>query len=105
MEGTKVTCFEKKDTERWEFIYNKINGLSEPDVCEWARDESSMAGALGPLIEQAYEARNRLCEKTGLDPDADPDFEQLIRGFEEVSRTCGKLMYRYGYQDGINAKQ
>ena len=37
---------------RWEFIYDKINGISESDVCEWVRDESSMEGALGPLIEQ-----------------------------------------------------
>lgn len=32
---------------RWEFIYDKINGISESDVCEWVQDESSMAGALG----------------------------------------------------------
>lgn len=41
-----------RNTERWEFIYNQINGLNEPDVCEWVRDESSAEGALGPLVEQ-----------------------------------------------------
>lgn len=87
---------------RWEFIYDKINGISESDVCEWVQDESSMEGALGPLIERIYEARNRLGERLSVDPSVDPDFEQLISRFETFSRTCGKLMYHYGYQDGIN---
>lgn len=90
--------------ERWEFIYNQINGLNEPDVCEWVKDESSMGGALGPLVEQVYGARDRICEKTGLDPDADPDLETLLRGFETISRACGRLMYQYGYQDGTDTK-
>ena len=90
--------------ERWEFIYNQINGINEPDVCGWVKDESSMNGAIGPLTEQIYGARSRLCERTGLNPDTDPDFELLIDGLEKLSRTCGKLMYHYGYQDGINKK-
>lgn len=89
-----------QDMERWEFIYNQINGLNEPDVCQWVRDESSMDGALGPLVEQVYQARNRLCAKTGLNADADPDFAVLFSGFEDISRVCGRLMYRYGRQDG-----
>ena len=87
---------------RWEVIYDKINGISESDVCEWVRDESSMEGALGPLIEQIYETRSRLSERLHVDPAIDPDFEKLISGFEAFSRNCGKLMYYYGYQDGIN---
>ena len=90
--------------ERWEFIYDQINGLNEPDVCEWVKDESAMDGALGPLVEQVYGARDRICEKTGLDPDADPDLETLLHGFEAISRACGRLMYQYGYQDGANLK-
>lgn len=78
---------------RWEFIYNQINGMNGPDVCEWVRDESSMEGAIGPLTEQIYGARSRLCERTGLNPDTDPDFELLISGLEALSRTCGRLMY------------
>ena len=93
-----------QDGARWEFIYNQINGINEPDVCGWVKDESSADGALGPLVEQVYEARNRLCERTGLDPDTDPDFEQLMKGFEDLSRACGKLMYHYGCQDGADAK-
>lgn len=93
-----------KDGARWEFIYNKINGLSESDVCEWVQDESSMEGAIGPLAEQIYEVRNRLAERLNVDPDADPDFEQLVNGLERFSRACGKLMYHYGYQDGTNQK-
>ncbi|MBD5133317.1 MAG: hypothetical protein HDT38_02420 [Clostridiales bacterium] len=93
-----------KDGARWEFIYNQINGMNEPDVCEWAKDETSEGGEVAPLIEQVYEARNRLCGKMGLNPDTDPDFELLISGLEDLSRTCGKLMYHYGYQDGVNAK-
>lgn len=92
-----------KDNARWEFIYNQINGLNEADVCEWVRDESSMGGALGPLTEQIYQARDRLCERTGLDPDRDPDIALLISGYEALSRACGRLMYRYGYQDGAYA--
>lgn len=90
--------------ERWEIIYNQINGMNEPDVCEWARDESSIDGEIGPLTELIYGARDRLCERLGLDPDADPDLELLISGFESLSRACGKLMYRYGYRDGANAE-
>ena len=88
--------------ERWEFIYNQINGLNEPDVCEWVKDESSMEGALGPLAEQIYQARNRLCERLGADPDADPDVMCLVGGLEDFSRACGRLMYRYGCQDGAD---
>lgn len=88
-----------QDEKRWEFIYNQINGLNEPDVCGWVKDESSMDGELGPLMEQVYQARDRLCERTGLNPDSDPDFELMISGFEKISRICGKLMYRYGCQD------
>jgi len=89
--------------ERWEFIYNSINGINEDDVCAWVRDESGPDGALGPLTEQAYGARDRLCERLGLDPDTDPDLELLIGGFEDISRVCGELMYRYGYRDGANS--
>lgn len=32
---------------RWEFIYNSINGLNEPDVCEWVQDETTAERALG----------------------------------------------------------
>jgi len=92
-----------KESGRWEFIYNQINGINEDDVCAWVRDESSMDGALGPLAEQAYGARDRLCRRMGLDPDTDPDFELLISGFEGISRVCGKLMYHYGYRDGANS--
>lgn len=93
-----------QDEARWELIYNQINGFTEPDVCPWVRDESSMEGALGPLVKQAYEARSRLCERMGLNPDNDPDFELLVCGFEAFSRACGELMYRYGYQDGLKAE-
>ncbi len=93
-----------QDGARWEFIYNQINGMNEPDVCEWVKDETSEGGELAPLIEQVYEARNRLCEKTGLDPDTDPDVELLLSGLEGLSRTCGKLMYHCGYQDGVSVK-
>lgn len=90
-----------QDLERWEFIYDQINGLSEPDVCAWVKDETVEGGELAPLVEQVYGARNRLCERLGVDPDTDEDFEQLVSGFEALSRACGRLMYRYGYQDGV----
>ena len=86
--------------ERREFIYNQINGLNEPTVCEWVRDETSVGGELAPLIEQVYEARNRLSERLGVDAGDDEDFELLVSGFEDFARACGKLMYHYGYQDG-----
>ena len=89
------------DEERWEFIYDQINGLNEADVCEWAKDETAEGGALALLVEQIYGARNRLCKRLGADPDTDKDFGLLVSGFEGVSRTCGKLMYHYGYQDGV----
>ncbi len=78
---------------RWEFIYNSINGLNEPDVCQWVRDETAAGGALSPLAEQIYQARDRLCRRVGLDPDGDPDLRLLLDGFEAFSRTCGRLMY------------
>lgn len=89
---------------RWEIIYNQINGWNESDVCEWVRDESSLDGEIGPLTERIYQARSRICERTGLDPDTDPDFCLLFRGMEDLTRVCGKLMYCYGYQDGINGE-
>ena len=93
-----------QDTERWELIYNQINGAYVPDVCEGVPDESTMEGELGPLIEQAYEARSRICERLGVDAGNDKDFEALVSGFEDFARTCGKLMYHYGYQDGQRTK-
>ena len=87
---------------RWEYIYHQINGMNESDVCEWARDESSMEGMLGPFIEQAYGARNRICERLGTDPESDPDMELLVSGFERFARACGKLMYYYGYLDWVH---
>lgn len=89
-----------QDGVRWEFIYNQINSLNEPDVCEWVKDESTPEGELGALIQQVYEARSRLGERLGTDPAADEDLERLASGFEALSRACGKLMYRYGCQDG-----
>lgn len=91
-----------QDLGRWEFIYDQINGMLQPDVCGWVQDETAEGGELAPLVEQVYEARNRLCERLGADPDTDEDFELLISGFEGLSRACGKLMYRYGYQAGVN---
>ena len=87
--------------ERWEIIYNQINGVYVSDICEGAKDETSEGGKLGILIEQAYEARNHICERLGIDPE-DPDMEQLISGFEKFSRAYGKLMYHYGYLDGAH---
>ena len=89
------------DGLRWEFIYNQINGLNGPDVCEWVKDETAEDGALALLVEQIYGVRNRLCKRLGADPDTDKDFGLLVSGLENLSRTCGKLMYHYGYQDGV----
>ncbi|MDE7171802.1 MAG: hypothetical protein K2O11_08025 [Oscillospiraceae bacterium] len=91
-----------QNAERWKFIYDQINGTNESDVCEWVKDETSEGGELAPLIGQIYEARNRLCEKTGLNPDTDSDIELLVSGFENFARACGKLMYHYGYMDGTH---
>lgn len=90
--------------ERWEFIYNQINGMLQPDVCEWVKDETCEGGELAPLIKQVYEARNRLCERLGADPDADEDFKLLVDRFESFSRVCGKLMYYYGYNDEVKTE-
>lgn len=92
-----------QDEMRWEFIYDQINGALAPDVCEWIKDETSEDGELSPLIKRIYEARNRISERVGVDPAAEEDFEELVGGFEEFARTCGKLMYHYGYQDGVKA--
>lgn len=91
-----------ENTERWEVIYNQINGLNESSTCGWVRDESSMEGELGPLIEQAYRARNRICERLGVEADNDEDCEELVSGFEHFARACGKLMYHYGYLDWVH---
>lgn len=89
-----------REEERWEIIYNQINGVYVPGVCDWVWDETE--GVLGPQIKRAYEARNRLGERLGVDPASDPDFDALVSGFEGLSRACGKLMYYYGYQDELN---
>lgn len=85
--------------ERWEFIYDQINGMLRPDVCEWVKNETAEGGELAPLIEQIYEARNRLGERLGVDPATDEDLELLVGGFEDFSCACGKLMYHYGHLD------
>lgn len=90
--------------ERWEIIYNQINGAYMPGVYDGVQDETTAEGELVLLGEQTYEARNRLSERLGIEPDGDPDFEQLVSGFEGLSRACGKLMYQYGYRDGAAGK-
>lgn len=90
--------------ERWEFIYNQINGFNEPDVCEWVKDETDKDGELAGLVEKIYQARERLCERMKLDAGADPDLEDIFNGFEDFSRICGKLMYQYGRQDAVKAQ-
>lgn len=80
--------------ERWELIYEKINGEYVMDFCTEVRDEMS-GGEIGPLIQQFYLARNRIAARLGLDPALDRDFTQLTDAMERYARTCGKLMYRY----------
>lgn len=91
-----------REIERWEFIYNQINGLNEPDVCEWIKDETAEDGELAGLVEKICQARDRLCERAKLNAGTDPDIEDIFSGFEDVSRICGKLMYHYGRQDAAN---
>lgn len=93
-----------QERERWEFIYNQINGLYELDVCEWVKDETAEDGELAELVEKIYQARERLCERMKLDGGADPDLEDIFNGFEALSRVCGKLMYHYGRQDAVKAQ-
>lgn len=88
--------------ERWEIIYNQINGAYAPGVCEGVKDEASEGGELFSLVEKIYEAREHLCERVNLDAGTDPDLEDMFSGFEDLSRVCGKLMYHHGYQDGVN---
>lgn len=88
------------EEERWEMIFNQLNGAYVSEMCEGVRDETSAGGELAPLLEQAYAARDRLSERLGVEPAYDPDFEALVSGFKEMSRVCGQLMYRYGYRDG-----
>lgn len=93
-----------KGEERWERIYNKINGEYDPCLCEDVKDEVAEDGVLGPLIQQIYQARNHIAERLGVDPVLDSDFDRMTDGLEGYVRACGKLMYHYGYQDGANAK-
>lgn len=89
---------------RWEMVYDQINGAFVPGVCEGVKDESAMDGKLGPLVAQIYEARDRLCQRTGISPDNDADLERLIDGAERLCRACGMLMYHYGWHDGHDAR-
>lgn len=90
--------------ERWEIIYNKINGEYVLDFCQEVRDECAEGGVLGPLIQQFYLARNRIAGRIGVDPGLDLDFNLMTDGLEGYARACGRLMYHYGYHDGINKK-
>ena len=56
------------------------------------------------MCQQFYLARNRIAARLGLDPALDRDFTQLTDAMERYARTCGKLMYRYGHQDGAAGK-
>lgn len=86
--------------ERWEIIYRKMNGEYVLDFCEEVKEEYGKDGVLGPLIQQAYLARDRIAERLGVDPDRDKDFCLMTDGFEDFARTSAKLMYGYAYQDG-----
>ena len=88
--------------ERWEIIYNKINGEYVLELCEEVRDECEEGGVLGPLIGEMYRARSRIAKRLGTDPALDDDLVLMTDKLEDYARACGKLMYHYGYQDGKN---
>ena len=85
--------------ERWEQVYEQINGTRFPDVWDGISNEAGQDGLIGPLVEEIYRGRDRLCARTGISPDGDPDLEVMMDGFERLCRTCGMLMYRYGRKD------
>ena len=87
------------EKERWEQVYDQINGGYQEGCWDGIWNEAGPDGCIGPLVEQIYSARDRLCERTGISPDADPDLEELLDGFECLCRVCGKLMYHYGRQE------
>ena len=90
--------------ERWEIIFSKMNGEYVLDFCEEVKDEFEKDGTLGPLVQQVYQARDRIADRLGVNADCDKDLALLIEGAEDFARTCGKLMYRYGYSDGANGR-
>lgn len=89
-----------RELERWEFVYQQITGLYAEETCGGIRDEMVSGGYLMPFLERAYAARDRLCGRMGVDVYEDPDVDEMLRGFEELCRACGKLMYQYGWRDG-----
>ena len=87
--------------ERWEIIFNKINGEYVLELCKEVKDECAGGGIVGKQIQKLYQARDRVADRLGVDPVIDADFHQMTEALEEYARTCGKLIYHYGYQDGV----
>jgi len=47
------------------------------------------------LYEQILDARNRLCERFGIDPE-DRDLDIILSSYEEINQIFGIKMYQYG---------
>ena len=101
MKRRALKSMETVRMNRAELIYGKINGLIATDGAPDISDETEAGGQLEWHITQIYEARKRLCEKSGISFDGDPDLERVIDSYEALCHVCGLLMYRYGLRDGL----
>lgn len=76
--GTPLSCSPHPDPDQFQV------------PCEYAD------GALcRQLYEQIVDARDRLCERFGIDPD-DRDLDIILSSYEEINQIFGIKMYQYG---------
>lgn len=75
-------------------IYRNITGQLVP-----VEDEFADGKPCGLLYERVTDARERLCERTGIDFE-DADILAIISGMEEIAEICALKMYHYALQWG-----
>lgn len=88
------------EKEEWkQMLYDFMNGMYEGDYCRLAkdkfvRDEFTDGSYCMNLYEKVYDANCRICERLGVDEDA--DVELIISSLMEIGWYLSMKMYDYG---------
>lgn len=93
---------------RKQLIYNLMNGyydLTKVNIPESriVENEFDDGKPCSELYERVYEARERLCERLGVEED--PDVEAIVNNMEEISRILAMKMFDYAVNKELSGQK
>lgn len=88
-----------KNVANGELIYNLMTGLYNLQAVQFpesaiVEDEFQEGKPCELLYGRMYDARERLCERLGVEEDE--DIETIINSMEDIARILALKMYEYG---------